>query len=96
MRFTQMMLDWARVHQRLGPTQAWAYAVEAQYSANAVDANRALAMAMYLDPKSPRLQKIEAARISAARAWLAKNNPFLQPVVQRRGVQNFITAAPAP
>ncbi len=31
-RFTRMLLDWARKHQKVQPAYAWAYAVEAQYS----------------------------------------------------------------
>ena len=75
-RFTRMLLDWARKHQKVQPAYAWAYAVEAQYSTIAGDVNRALAIATYLDPASPRLKKFDAQRIAAARKWLEANNPF--------------------
>jgi tetratricopeptide (TPR) repeat protein len=85
-RFSRRMLDWAKRHQQIQPTQAWAYAIEAQYSKIPADAERALAMALYLDPASPRLAKIDAARRAGARAWLQKHNPFLvrpEPMRQR-------------
>jgi hypothetical protein len=76
-RFVRMMVEWARQNQRIQPTQAWSYAVEAQYSTNAVEANRALALTLYLDPLSPRLTGIDEKRKAAARTWLRANNPFL-------------------
>jgi len=76
-RFDRMLLEWARQHQRMQPTHAWAYAVEAQLSKNPVDANRALAIALYLDPASPRLAKIDGKRKEAASSWLRTNNPFM-------------------
>lgn len=78
-RLTPMILDWTRRFQRVNPTSAWAYAVEAQYSKNPLDVNRALAMTLYLDPASPRIAKFDAAKVAAARAWLKTNNPFLLP-----------------
>jgi tetratricopeptide (TPR) repeat protein len=76
-RLAPMILDWARRFQRVNPTSAWPYAVEAQYSRNLLDVNRALAMTLYLDPASPRIAKFDAAKVTAARAWLKTNNPFL-------------------
>ncbi len=76
-RFVGMMLDWARKNQRIQPTQAWSYAVEAQYSKNPEEAKQALAMALYLDSASPRLAGIDAKRKEAARAWLRTNNAFV-------------------
>lgn len=78
-RFIAMLLDWARRHQRLHPTHGWAYAVEAQYSKVPVEANRALALAIYLDPSSPRIAAIDAKRRADASDWLRKNNPFVPP-----------------
>lgn len=77
-RFFRMMLEWARQNQRIQPTQAWSYAVEAQYSTDAMEANRALALALYLDPLSPRLAGIDEKRKAAARTWLRGNNPFVR------------------
>jgi len=77
-RFKRLLIDWAKRHQRIQPAQAWAYAVEAQYSKNLAEADKALAIALYLDPESPRLAKIDAKRRSAAQSWLKANNPFLR------------------
>jgi hypothetical protein len=60
------------------PTYSWAYSVEAQYSKNPRDVTRATALALYLDPLSPRLASLDAGTLSAARAWLKANNPFLE------------------
>lgn len=76
-RFEAMLLDWARRHQRIQPTQAWAYAIEAQYSKTPAEAKRALAMTLYLDPSSPRIAKVDSSRRAVAEAWLRTNNPFL-------------------
>jgi hypothetical protein len=75
-RFAQMALDWARRNQKMNPTHAWSYAMEAQYSAVSADRTRALAMALYLDPASPRIAGFEATRVAAARAWLKAHPPF--------------------
>jgi len=77
-RFYRMAVDWARRNQRIQPTQAWSYAIEASYSKVDMDVTRALAMTLYLDPQSPRLKKFDARRIATARAWLKANNPFLR------------------
>jgi hypothetical protein len=82
-RVLEMMVDWAKRWQRIQPMASWAYAVEAQYSKNAVDVNRALAMTLYLDPGSPRIAKFDAAKVAAARAWLKANNPFLKEKARR-------------
>jgi hypothetical protein len=76
-RFERMLVDWARKYERIVPWEAWAYAVEAQYSKDPVAANRALALTLYLDPRSPRIAQTSPARLDAARAWLKANNPFL-------------------
>jgi hypothetical protein len=77
-RVKSMIVDWAKRFQRIHPTSAWAYSVEAQYSVNPADVTRALALTLYLDPASPRLAKFDAAKISGARTWLKTNNPFLK------------------
>jgi hypothetical protein len=75
-RFIRMMLEWARQYQRVQPTHAWPYSIEAQYSKNPADAKRALAFALHLDPQSPRLAGIGEQRRAEARAWFKDNNPF--------------------
>ena len=99
-RFERMLVEWAKQNQNLQPTQAWAYAVEAQYSKVPAEATRALGMAIYLDPESPRIAKVPAARRAAATAWLRANNPFL--VEKKLPVRERVTqiterrASPAP
>lgn len=84
-RFKVMLLDWAKRHQQIQPTHAWAYAVQYTYEADAAARDRAFAMTLYLDPKSHRIAKAKPADIDKARAWLEKNNPFKQ--VEREEVQ---------
>jgi tetratricopeptide (TPR) repeat protein len=76
--FKYMLIDWAHRQQKMQPTHAWGYAVEAQYGTPSLQSDRALAMALYLDPASPRLAGVDAKRRSAAQAWLKANNPFLK------------------
>jgi hypothetical protein len=97
-RFERMAVDWARRHQKIAPTMAWGYTVDAQYSPASPEADRALALALYLDPLSPRLAKISAARRDAARAWLKANNPFLPAKATRptERVTQMWSAPPAP
>lgn len=74
-----LALDWARVHQRLQPMFAWAYAMEARLTRNEQDRVRAIALTLYLDPLSDRVGDVSPAQRKAAQAWLAKNNPFARP-----------------
>ncbi len=78
-RAKSMLLEWAKNHQAIQPTHAWAYAVEAEYSTIEADTTRALAITLYLDPQSPRIRKFDAQRIAAAKVWLVHNNPFVKP-----------------
>jgi hypothetical protein len=96
-RFRQMLLDWVRRVEKMQPTEAWAYAMEASYSNVDADVTRALAMTLYFDPLSPRLKKFDASRIAEARAWLAKSNPFTKgkPKPPARGVHSVRPASPA-
>jgi hypothetical protein len=79
LRAKKLLLEWAKNHQAIQPTHAWAYAIEAEYTTIEADATRALALTLYLDPQSPRIRKFDAQRIAAAKAWLARNNPFVKP-----------------
>lgn len=78
-RAKSLLVEWAKNHQAIQPTHAWAYAVEAEHSTVEADVTRALALTLYLDPQSPRIRKFDAQRIAAAKAWLARNNPFVKP-----------------
>lgn len=96
-RAEAMILDWAKRFQKVHPMYSWAYAVEAQYSKKPGDVNRALAMTLYLDPMSPRIAKLDPAKIAAARTWIRANNPF-QKAVMPKPTPSSVTQvfAPAP
>ena len=63
--------------QAVHPTMAWAYAMEYAYAPTADRRLRALAMTLYLDPKSQRIATATAADRRAAEAWGKGHNPFL-------------------
>ncbi|MCP5150772.1 MAG: tetratricopeptide repeat protein [Ectothiorhodospiraceae bacterium] len=69
-------LDWARRLQRIDPVQAWAYTIEATLTDDAASRARALEFAVYLDPGSRRLTAVDEAELAAARAAVARENPF--------------------
>jgi hypothetical protein len=73
-----LALEWAKLHQRILPWFAWAYAVEAKYTASEEDRLRALAITLYLDKNSERIADIPETEKAKARKWLEKNNPFLK------------------
>lgn len=75
--YRRLILEWAKAHQRVKPTIAWAYAAEAKYSESPDDRLRALAIALYLDAGSRRLTTVSEAEREQARQWLDRNNPFL-------------------
>jgi hypothetical protein len=75
--FRDMLLAWLRSQQTVQPTMAWAYAMEYTYAPTAERSLRALAMTLYLDPKSERIASATAADRRAAEAWGKQHNPFL-------------------
>ncbi len=75
--FRDMLLAWVKSEQRVHPTLAWAYAMEYTYAPTAERRLRALAMTLYLDPKSERIASATAADRRAAEAWGRGHNPFL-------------------
>jgi len=75
-RFLTALLDWSKRHQVIQPTHAWAYAVQYEYTTTPSERVPALAMALYLDPASPRIKGASKAETAAARRWLQMNNPF--------------------
>jgi len=78
-RYRDMAIDWARKYQKLNPTGAWPYALEAKYAgAKAKGHLRAVALALYLDRNSEWLKAVPKADIEEARTWLKTNNPFLK------------------
>ena len=78
-RYRELALTWARAYQRMEPTMAWGYSLEAAYGdSKDKDHTRAVALAWYLDRNSFWLSKVPKADVEKARAWLPKNNPFLK------------------
>lgn len=75
--FRDMLLAWLKSEQAVHPTMAWAYAMEYAYAPTAERRLRALAMTLYLDPKSQRIATATAADRRAAEAWGKGHNPFL-------------------
>jgi hypothetical protein len=78
-RFAEELLGWVKKYEVIVPTQGWSYAVEYAYGQRGPDRTRALAMARYLDPRSPRIQSASAAEVKAADAWYQAHNPFRLP-----------------
>ncbi len=77
-RFIERLLQWTDSYQRVQPTQAWPYAMEYTYSRPGPRRVRALALTLYLDPKSPRIKRATPGEVKEARGWLKTNNPFLK------------------
>jgi tetratricopeptide (TPR) repeat protein len=77
-RYRELAIEYAKMHQRILPMMAWAYAVEAKYSQSGPDRLRALALTLYLDRRSERISKFSEKERQEAMKWLDKNNPFLE------------------
>lgn len=75
-RFAAMLLDWAKVFQRLQPTYGWAYGMQYMYEKPGNDRMRALAFTDYLDPASERIKGAPKADLDRAKAWFKDHNPF--------------------
>jgi hypothetical protein len=77
--FRAELLAWAKDHQIVQPAQGWAYAMQYSYEKGPQERVRALAMARYLDPASPRIRNAPVAEVKRADAWFKANNPFRMP-----------------
>jgi hypothetical protein len=75
--YRNRLVAFARVRQRVAPSDAWAYAKEYRYSTVATDRVAALGMALYLDPSSATLSGVSAGDAAAAREQVRQQNPFL-------------------
>jgi hypothetical protein len=73
--YRDLLLDLARRQQRVWP-DSWAFAFEARYAQDAAARQRALAFALYLDPKSEQLRAVPDAERKHAQQWLAQHKPF--------------------
>jgi hypothetical protein len=72
-------LQWAKARERVEPRQSWNYAFEAEFTTDPSDRARAIAMTIYLDPRSLRLSRFSKAEIDEAKKFNALN------VFRRRG-----------
>jgi predicted component of type VI protein secretion system len=75
-KYRDVALSWAKSVQGFSPWFAWPYALEAKLAPKGAD--RAIAMAFYLDPNSERLAKVPKSEIDAAVKDIAGRNPFLK------------------
>jgi len=90
-RFSAALLEWARKHQTVQPTHAWAYAIEYAYDRPGPERMRALALTLYLDPASDRIQPASKQERDAAEAWLREHNPFRIPTAVSNRAPNVTT-----
>jgi hypothetical protein len=74
-RYRTVLVELARRMQRVWP-DSWAYAFAARHERDAPERERALALALYLDPQSEHLKGLSEAQRKRAEVWLAANNPF--------------------
>lgn len=74
--FRRLALDWARQYQQIQPMYAWAYAMEAALADAGESRTRALAIALYLDRRSERIQALPADERAKAEQWLKIHTPF--------------------
>ena len=55
---------------------SWVYVFEVKYVTDLRERERALGIALYLDPRSEHLAGFSARERRLAGEWFAKNNPF--------------------
>ncbi len=74
-RYRDLLVDLAR-RQRVHWPWSWAYAFEAKYATDPRERERALGIALFLDPQSEHLAGFSARERRLAGEWFAKNDPF--------------------
>lgn len=75
-RYRDLAVEWAKQYQVIQPMFAWAYAVEAKYATDKQARQRALALTLYLDSRSERIQHFKEEERRAALELLKRQNPF--------------------
>jgi hypothetical protein len=73
--YRDLLLDLARRQQSVWP-DAWSFAFEAGHATDAAARQRALVIALYLDPQSARVQVLPDAERKHAQQRLKENRPF--------------------
>lgn len=74
-RYRQLLLDLARRQQRAWPV-SWAFAFEARHATHLDDRERALGVALFLDPESEHLREFPPQQRQRAAERFAHSNPF--------------------
>ncbi|MDR3385591.1 MAG: hypothetical protein P4L92_00955 [Rudaea sp.] len=74
--YRQRALEWARAHRKIEPTHAWAHALVARLSSDEPERVEALAVALYLDPRSEWASQVPKKIHDQATEWLKKHPPF--------------------
>jgi hypothetical protein len=74
--YRDLMISFAKRYQQIHPMYSWSYAFEAKYTTLPDDRTRALAIALYLDPRSERISHIAESEKQRAASWLKDHNPF--------------------
>ena len=74
--YKTFLVDRARRFSIVDPMHSWTHAFLALYSDDGAERRRALASALYLDPLSLHASRASADDLAAARATLARGNPF--------------------
>ncbi len=72
-----LALTWAQLYQKIQPTIAWTYSIEAKFSTVKDERLKALALTLYLDRQSDRITNFSDQEKRAAKEWLKDNNPFI-------------------
>jgi hypothetical protein len=86
--FMESLLQWVRSEQQIHPASAWPYAMEYAYTISGDMHRRALAMTLFLDPRSERIKAAPAHEKSEAKDWLQKNNPFVLGRLKKRSLKS--------
>lgn len=77
-KYRDLALKWSKTYQKLNPTYAWAYAMEAKLTSSPEDRLRALGIALYLDPGSERANAFPENLKQQAKKWFESHNPFIR------------------
>jgi hypothetical protein len=84
--YRELLVEYARMHQTIRPMDSWAYAFEAKHTNSTADRTRALALTLYLDKQSERIEHFSKKEKTNALEWLKNNNPFLQAAPEKRNI----------
>lgn len=75
-RYRMRALAWARAYEKIEPTHAWGHALVARLSTDSGERLRALATALYLDPRSKWANELPKPMRDEATKSIEKSKPF--------------------